>query len=108
MRQEKKIDRRTFMAGAACVSAAAAGIAGTSVAGPGVADESIRIAQAPPPAASPPDRAAPPPMPTRSGFYTPTRFEGDVYDCEVIGKIPSDLNGAFVRVGGEWVYPPKF
>jgi carotenoid cleavage dioxygenase-like enzyme len=103
MRQYKKIDRRSFMAGAAGVSAAATGLVGTSV-----ADESIRIAQAPPPAANPPDRAAPPPLPARSGFYTPTRFEGDVFDCEVVGKIPTDLNGVFVRVGGEWVYPPKF
>lgn len=46
--------------------------------------------------------------PTRTGFFAPTRFEADVYDCEVVGKIPKDLNGAFVRVGGEWFYPPKF
>ena len=42
------------------------------------------------------------------GFFAPTRFEADVYDCEVIGKIPTDLNGAFVRLGGDWLYPPKF
>jgi carotenoid cleavage dioxygenase len=29
-----------------------------------------------------------------------------VFDCDVIGKIPADLNGAFVRVGGDWLYPP--
>jgi carotenoid cleavage dioxygenase-like enzyme len=29
-------------------------------------------------------------------------------DCEVQGAIPSDLDGMFVRVGGEWYYPPKF
>ena len=46
--------------------------------------------------------------PEMKGFFAPTRFEADVYDCEVIGKIPSDLNGAFVRLGGDWLYPPKF
>jgi carotenoid cleavage dioxygenase len=37
-----------------------------------------------------------------------TRFEGQVLDCDVVGKIPSDLNGAFYRAGAEWFYPPKF
>jgi len=46
--------------------------------------------------------------PTQVGFFAPMRFEADIGDCEVIGRIPSDLNGAFVRVGGEWLYPPKF
>jgi carotenoid cleavage dioxygenase-like enzyme len=46
--------------------------------------------------------------PTQVGFFAPMRFEADIVDCEVIGKIPADLNGAFVRVGGEWLYPPKF
>lgn len=46
--------------------------------------------------------------PTRTGFFAPQRFEADVYDCEVIGKVPTDISGAFVRVGGEWFYPPKF
>ncbi len=42
------------------------------------------------------------------GFFAPMRFEADITDCEVIGKIPADLNGAFVRVGGEFLYPPKY
>ncbi|MDR2214421.1 MAG: carotenoid oxygenase family protein [Nevskiaceae bacterium] len=37
-----------------------------------------------------------------------TRFESQVLDCDVIGKIPADINGAFYRVGAEWFYPPKF
>jgi carotenoid cleavage dioxygenase-like enzyme len=44
----------------------------------------------------------------RRGFGGPLRFEGSLEDCEVVGKIPSDLNGAFYRVGAEWYYPPKF
>jgi carotenoid cleavage dioxygenase-like enzyme len=47
-------------------------------------------------------------QPMMKGFFAPTRFEADVYDCEVTGKIPSDLDGAFVRLGGDWLYPPKF
>ncbi|HEY4211293.1 MAG TPA: carotenoid oxygenase family protein [Steroidobacteraceae bacterium] len=42
------------------------------------------------------------------GFNSPLRFEAAIDDCEVVGKIPSDLNGAFYRTGGEWYYPPKF
>jgi carotenoid cleavage dioxygenase-like enzyme len=45
---------------------------------------------------------------TAQGFNAPERFEAAVYDCEVIGSIPSDMNGAFVRVGTEWLYPPKY
>ena len=37
-----------------------------------------------------------------------TRFETEIPDCDVIGKIPADINGAFYRVGAEWLYPPKF
>ena len=100
MRQKNKIDRRSFLAGAAGVSVAAASLPNASLAAASRADEAARTTeQVPPPAAA---------MPARTGFYTPTRFEGDVYDCEVVGKIPTDLNGAFVRVGGEWLYPPKF
>jgi len=43
----------------------------------------------------------------RRGFSAPTRFEATVYDCETIGKVPSDIAGAFVRVGGEYLYPSK-
>ncbi|MEJ1962274.1 MAG: carotenoid oxygenase family protein [Gammaproteobacteria bacterium] len=47
-------------------------------------------------------------VPTNVGFFTPERFEGDVHDCEVLGKIPADLNGTFFRVGGDWFYPSMF
>lgn len=46
--------------------------------------------------------------PAPSGFFSPLRFEADIYDCEVEGEIPKDLNGAFIRVGGEWFYPQKY
>ena len=47
-------------------------------------------------------------MATAQGFFTPQRFEADVLDCETSGTIPSEMAGAFVRLGGEWFYPPKF
>jgi carotenoid cleavage dioxygenase-like enzyme len=34
------------------------------------------------------------------------RVEADVRDCEVSGTIPSDLNGAFYRVGPDFQYAP--
>ncbi|MDB5722495.1 MAG: dioxygenase, partial [Alphaproteobacteria bacterium] len=43
-----------------------------------------------------------------SGFFAPTRFEADVVDCVVTGTIPAELDGAFYRLHGDWIYPPKF
>ncbi len=31
------------------------------------------------------------------GFNSPTRLEADVYDCEVWGQIPTDIEGTFYR-----------
>ncbi len=42
------------------------------------------------------------------GFYAPTRFEAEVVDCVVAGEIPAELEGAFYRLHGDWIYPPKF
>jgi carotenoid cleavage dioxygenase-like enzyme len=42
------------------------------------------------------------------GFQAPLRFNAEVDDCEVFGKIPSDIDGAFYRVGGEFYYPSMF
>lgn len=42
------------------------------------------------------------------GFFAPQRFEADVFDCEVVGRVPADLNGVFVRVGSGWEYPAKY
>ncbi|EHJ61441.1 carotenoid oxygenase family protein [Novosphingobium pentaromativorans] len=46
-------------------------------------------------------------MAQTSDFFAPQAFEADVIDCQVEGTIPDGLNGAFVRVGGDWAYPPK-
>ena len=41
-------------------------------------------------------------------FVRPTssfKLEATIYDCDVTGEIPSDLNGAFYRVGPDAQYP---
>ncbi|HEU4620144.1 MAG TPA: carotenoid oxygenase family protein [Gammaproteobacteria bacterium] len=40
------------------------------------------------------------------GFNSPTRFEADVYDCEVWGQIPTDIEGTFYRMQCDFEYPP--
>jgi carotenoid cleavage dioxygenase-like enzyme len=40
------------------------------------------------------------------GFNSPTRFEADVYDCEVWGAIPSDIEGTFYRMQCDFQYRP--
>lgn len=48
-------------------------------------------------------------FPNRSpGLGVPFRVEVDLFDCEVDGRIPDDLNGCFYRVGPDFQYPPKF
>ena len=87
-RTDKKaeIDRRAFVAGAL---GAAAGIGALLADG----------AQAQPPAAVRPEVAGPP---VRSARDAPPaalyKLEADVRDCQVDGKVPTDLNGAFYRV----------
>ncbi len=56
-------------------------------------------------AKSPPVRFSDNPMFKR--FGAPFRAEVDLRDCEVEGEIPSELNGAFYRVGPDYQYPPK-
>lgn len=42
------------------------------------------------------------------GFNSPTRFDADVYDCEVWGQIPTDIRGTFYRMQCDFDYrPPK-
>lgn len=40
------------------------------------------------------------------GFNAPTRFEADIYDCEVWGEIPSDIEGTFFRMQCDFAYRP--
>jgi carotenoid cleavage dioxygenase-like enzyme len=45
-------------------------------------------------------------MKAATGFFAPQRYEADILDCETTGSIPTEMDGAFVRLGGEWYYPP--
>ncbi|MEJ0098531.1 MAG: carotenoid oxygenase family protein [Pseudomonadota bacterium] len=41
-------------------------------------------------------------------FYVPakpSRFEADVYDCEVLGELPAALEGSYFRCGADDAYP---
>jgi len=40
------------------------------------------------------------------GFNSPTRFEADVYDGEVWGEIPKDIEGTFFRMQCDFEYRP--
>ncbi len=40
------------------------------------------------------------------GYSAPVRMETDVYDLEVIGTIPPELNGAYYRNSADPAYPP--
>lgn len=46
-------------------------------------------------------------MSQTSDFFAPQGFEADVPECQIEGAIPDGLNGAFIRVGGDWAYPPR-
>ena len=46
------------------------------------------------------DAAAP------AGFFSPIRFEADIYDCEVWGKVPTDIEGNFYRMQCDFQYRP--
>ncbi len=50
------------------------------------------------------------PFPKSPTFMTidePFRFEGEIFDLEVEGEIPAELDGTFYRVGPDQQFPPK-
>jgi len=42
------------------------------------------------------------------GMNKPSRFEGDLFDLEVTGEIPKEINGTFYRVQPDHRFPPLF
>ncbi|CZR55269.1 related to lignostilbene dioxygenase [Phialocephala subalpina] len=42
------------------------------------------------------------------GFNKPSKLEGDIFDLEVSGTIPADINGTFYRIQPDHRYPPLF
>jgi carotenoid cleavage dioxygenase len=94
--KRNQLDRRKFMG--AALGAGVGAAAGASIAvlpGAAGAAETAPIEQAHP-------RESNRPAPARPLLY---RVEADIRDCEVEGRIPSDLNGAFYRVGPDAQYP---
>src|SRR3990172_418063 len=41
-------------------------------------------------------------------FSEPCRVEADVFDLEVEGELPADIDGAFYRVQPDFIYPPRY
>jgi carotenoid cleavage dioxygenase-like enzyme len=49
-----------------------------------------------------------PDSPFYRGAEAPCRFEAEIYDCIVYGKIPECIDGTFYRVMPDAQYAPKF
>jgi carotenoid cleavage dioxygenase len=47
-----------------------------------------------------------PDTPSFTGFNSPSRIEADIFDLDVKGEIPRELNGAFFRVQPDPQFPP--
>ncbi|KKW92002.1 carotenoid oxygenase family protein [Sphingobium chungbukense] len=47
-----------------------------------------------------------PNTPSFTGFNTPSRVEADVQDLNVVGTVPTEIDGAFYRVQPEHQFPP--
>lgn len=97
---ERGVSRRAFVSGVASA-------VGASVALPAVSQTTPRSKRVRPASSAAQGSAVQFPKDAH-GFNQPMRFEADVYDCEVIGKIPSDLLGAYVMVGPMWYFPQRY
>jgi carotenoid cleavage dioxygenase-like enzyme len=49
-----------------------------------------------------------PSTPVFSSFNKPSRLEGDIFDLEFAGEIPSDINGTFYRIQPDHRFVPLF
>ena len=49
-----------------------------------------------------------PNTPVFEGYAAPVRIEGDIYQLEVIGTIPPELDGAYIRNSADHQFPPMF
>lgn len=47
-----------------------------------------------------------PNIPEFTGLYKPSRVECDIFDLEIEGKVPDELNGTFYQVSPDSYYPP--
>jgi carotenoid cleavage dioxygenase-like enzyme len=92
------VDRRQFMTGAL---GTAAGVGAVLAAGAAAAQQPPAPAAAAPRGSDIELRYGPQPARLPQLF----RVEMDITDCEVEGKLPADLNGAFYRAGPDAQYP---
>ena len=96
MTENTELGRRGFIA-AAIGTAAGVGAAALSV-------DAARAADAPP--AGGLDLARPPAgTPGSAGQFSAIRAEITISDCEVQGKVPTDLDGGFFATGPDPQYP---
>src|SRR6478609_5110850 len=104
---ENNNSRRKFMGSA--LGAAAVGV-GASLLGAASAQAQPPAGGPPPGAGGPPPGAGGPPAggpggpPANTGPRT-FKAEIEIRNCEIDGKIPSDLSGAFYRVGPDAQFP---
>ncbi len=49
-----------------------------------------------------------PDTPVFRGYAAPVRIEGDVFDLEVVGTIPPELDGAYIRNSADHAFPPRY
>lgn len=49
-----------------------------------------------------------PDVPMFAGVNAPCRVEADIYDLEVIGSLPGEIEGVFYRVAADHQFPPRF
>ncbi|KAJ5652289.1 hypothetical protein N7507_009715 [Penicillium longicatenatum] len=54
------------------------------------------------------DQVRYPRTPAFQTFNLPSRFEGDIFDLEVDGTIPPEINGTFFRIQPDHRFPPIF
>ncbi len=92
MQDEKSVDRRSFITGAV----------GSAVA----LSAAARAADGPPVAAVPGGPARPQQGAGSAATFAPIRAEVSITDCEIEGKLPSDLSGGFYATGPDTQYPP--
>jgi carotenoid cleavage dioxygenase-like enzyme len=55
-----------------------------------------------------PGTSAWPQSPWFTGLNAPSRAEVDIHDLEVIGELPTAIDGAFYRVAADHQFPPRF
>ncbi len=48
-----------------------------------------------------------PETPSFTGYNAPSRVEADIFDLEIHGELPAELNGVWYRMTPDPQYPPR-